>query len=131
MLYYSLIVYNCVNYGITTWGRRTKSKKHEIEVEINTIVKTITWNKKFSHLYQNLNLLKLNDIYKLELTEIMHKHCSNKLPIAFHNGFTKIEKIHIYVTRGAKKTIHFLSRVNKTAGQKKIRVSWSKSMESN
>ena len=63
-----------------------QSKKHEIKVTMNNIVRTITWNKNFthvSHLYQNLNLLKLNDIYKLELAKFMHKLYNNNLPIVF------------------------------------------------
>ena len=73
-----------------------QSKKLEIEVKMNYTVKTITWNRKFSevsYLYQNLNLLKLNDIYKLELAKFMDKlYCIN-LPIVFQNQFKKIEKI--------------------------------------
>ena len=122
MLYYSF-VYSCVNYGITTWGTADQSKKHEIEVKMNSIVRTITWNKKFthvSHLYQNSNLLKLNDIYKLELAKSMHKLYNNNLLIVFQNRFAKIEKIYTYVTRGANKSNYFLSRVNKTVGQNKL-----------
>ena len=122
MLYYS-IIYNCVNYEIITWGTADQNKKHEIEVKTNSIVRTITWNKKFthvSHLYQNLNLLKLNDIYKLELAKFMHKLYNMNLPIVFQNRFTKIEKFHTYVTRGSNKSNYFLSRVNKTVGQHKI-----------
>ena len=106
MLYYSF-VYSCVNYEITTWGTADQSKKHEIEVKINNIVRTITRNKKFthvSHLYQNLNLLKLNDIYKLELAKFMHKLYNNNLPIVLQIRFTKIEKIHTYVPRGSNKS---------------------------
>ena len=87
MLYYSS-VYSCVNYGITTWGTADQSKKHEIEVKMNNIVRTITWNKRFTHVshqYQNLNLLKLNDIYELELAKFMHKLYNNNLPIVFQN----------------------------------------------
>ena len=95
MLYYSF-VYSCVNYGITTWGTADQSKIHEIEIEVNNIVRTITWNKKFthvSHLYQNLSLLKLNDIYKLELAKFMHQLYNNNLSTVFQNRFAKIEKI--------------------------------------
>ena len=95
MLYYSF-VYSCINYGITTWGTTDQSKKYEIEDKMNNIVRTITRNKKFSHLYQSLNLLKLNDICKLKLVKFMHKLYNNNLPIVFQNGFTKIEKIQTY-----------------------------------
>ena len=96
MFYYSF-VYSSENYGITTWGIADQSKKHNIEVKMNNIVRTITWNKKFthvSHLYQNFNLLKLNDIYKLELAKFMHKLYNNNLHIVIQNRFAKIEKIH-------------------------------------
>ena len=122
MLYYSL-VYSCVNYGITTWGTADQSKKHDIEVKMNNIVRTIAWNKKFlhvSHLYQNLNLLKLNDIYKLELAKFMHKLYNNNLPNVFQNRFAKTEKIHTNVTKESNKSNYFLSRVNKTVGQNKL-----------
>ena len=36
------------------------------------------------------------------------------------NRFTKLEKIHTYVTREANKSSYFLSRVNKTVGQNKF-----------
>jgi len=48
----------------------------EIEIKMNNIVRTITWNKKFTHvtqLYKKLYLLKLKDVYKLELAKLMHK----------------------------------------------------------
>ena len=40
-LYYSF-VYSCVNHKITTWGTADQNKKHEIEVKMNNIVRTIT-----------------------------------------------------------------------------------------
>ena len=41
-------VYSCVNYGITTWGMADQSKKHKIEVKMNSLVRTILGIKKFS-----------------------------------------------------------------------------------
>ena len=120
--YYSF-VYSCVNYGIITWRTADQSRKHDIEVKMNHIVRTITGNKKFthvSHLYQNLNLLKLIDIYKLELAKFMHKLYNNNLPIVFQNRLAKIEKIRTYVTRGSNKSNCFLTRVNKIVGQNKL-----------
>ena len=85
MLYYSL-VYSHLIYGITAWGTANQRKLHEIEVKVNNIERTITKNKKFSHvtfLYKKLNFLKLKDVYKLELTKFMHKLFHNKLPNVF------------------------------------------------
>ena len=111
MLYYSF-VYSILNYGIIVWGTATQNQLHEINVRMNNIVRTITWNKlyksflfnciklyknnKFSHvthLYKKLNYLKLNDIYHLELAKLMHKICNNKLPLLFQQRFNKIELV--------------------------------------
>ena len=101
MLYYNF-VYSILNHGIIVWGTATQNQLHEINVRMNNIMRTITWNKKFSHvshLYKKLNYLKLNDIYRLELAKFMHKICKNKLPIFFQQRFNKIELVHSHQTR--------------------------------
>ena len=75
-----------LNYGIIVWGTATQNQLHEINVGMNNIVRTITWNKKFSlvsYLYKKLNYLKLNDIYHLKLAKFMHKICNNELSLLF------------------------------------------------
>ena len=71
MLFYSLVNSHLI-YGMTAWGTAHQHKLHEIEVKLNNIVRTITTNKKFSHvtfLHRKLNFLKLKDVYKLELAK--------------------------------------------------------------
>ena len=95
-------VYCILNYGIIVWGTATQNQLHEINVRMNNIVRTITWNKKFSHvtyLYKKLNYLKLIDIYHLELAKFMHKICNNKLPLLFQQRFIKIKLVHSHQTR--------------------------------
>ena len=76
--------------------------------------------KKFSHvnhLYKQLEILKLIDVYKLELAKFMHKLFNYKL---WPQNFTKIEQIHAYETRRPNKSNYFLPRASKTAGQHKF-----------
>ena len=122
MLYYSF-VYSRITYGITAWGTASRNFLREVEVKQNNIIRTITWNKKFSHvnhLYKQLEILKLVDAYKLELAKFMHKLFNNKLPKLWQQNFTKIEQIHAYETRRPNKSNYFLPRVSKTAGQHKF-----------
>ena len=98
MLYYSF-VYSRITYEITAWGTASRNFPREVEVKQNNIIRTVTWNKKFSHvnhLYKQLNILKLVDAYKLELAKFMHKLFNNKLPKLRQQNFTKIELIHDY-----------------------------------
>ena len=122
MLYYSL-VYSHLIYGITARGTAHQHKLHEIEVKLNNIVRTITKNKKFSHvtfLYKKLNFLKLKDVYNLELGKFIHKLFHNKLLNVFKTKFIKLINIHSHETRKSKQSNHFLSRVNKIACQYKL-----------
>ena len=48
MLYYAFVS-SRVQYGISVWGTATKTKLREIDIRLNNIVCTITWNKRFSH----------------------------------------------------------------------------------
>jgi len=99
MLYYSF-VYSRVTYGITIWSTENQTRLREVEINMNNIVRTTTWNKKFTHVtqpYQKLNRLKLNDVYKLELAKLMHKLHNNKL--LFKINFRKL-KIFIHIKLG-------------------------------
>ena len=92
-------------------------------MKLNSIVRTITKNKKFSHvtfLYKKLNFLKLKDVYKLELAKFMHKLFQNKLPNVFKTKLIKLINIHSHETRKSNQSNYFLSRVNKIACEHKL-----------
>ena len=62
----------------------------------------MTGRRKFDHvspLHKNLSLLKLEDIYKLELAKFMYQLSFNKLPKIIELAFPKIENIHNHNTR--------------------------------
>ena len=76
-------VYSSLTYGITAGGTAAQNQLGEIEVKLNNIICTMTWNEKFSHLsqlYESVGFLKLHDVYKLELAKFMHNLLKNKLP---------------------------------------------------
>ena len=109
LLYYSLI-YSRVQYGIILWGTATYTRQKEIVRRLNNIVRIMTWSRKFDHvsiLYKELKLLKLEDIYKLELSKFMHQLNCNITPKVFEKNFVQLENVHSYSTRQKLKTIIF------------------------
>ena len=50
-----------------------------------------------SSLYKKLNLLKLEDLYKVELGKFMYLYYNKKTPKIFNSFFKKITEIHSYV----------------------------------
>ena len=73
-----------------------------------------------TQLHKNLKLLKLRDVYNLELAKFMHQIYNNRTPFLFQDKFTKLEKIYSRKTRKPSSSNFFLPRVSKNAGQKKL-----------
>ena len=60
-----------------------------------------------NEMFKNMDLLKIQDIFELELGKFMHRAQSNELPENFKNYFTRIENMHSYNLRSIKtKTFH-------------------------
>ena len=71
------------------------------------------WHHSASPLYQKLQLLKFNDIVKLQLVKIMHSVHNNNISNLYF-GFSNVEKFHHYCTRTSTKSNQpFLSQAQK------------------
>ena len=119
LLYYNL-VYSRIQYGILTWGTATKLLTKKIEVRLNRIIRIATFSSIYTPIntmYKQLNILKISDIYHLELGKFMYQLYSDRLPAVFAQLFKKIKEIHSHNTRQTEKSTYFLPRVYKTIGQ--------------
>ena len=99
---------------------RFKGKvKWELIVHQNNILRAITFSQcrcSMTALYSKLHLLKLTDIYKLELAKFMFQLHNNNLPNIFYESLTKLDSIHNYNTRQLTKNVYFTSSITKTIG---------------
>jgi len=68
-----------------SWSTVNQKKLCKVEIKMNNIVCTITWNKKFTHvnqLYKKYNLLKVERCIQIRACKIhahLHKLQNNKL----------------------------------------------------
>ena len=100
MLYHSLIL-SRIQYGILIWGNAAKIHLRELSLRMNNIIRRITFSCKYCKmtiLYQKPNILKLADIYGLELAKYMHQLYINKLPFSLCEGYLKLNEIHSHKT---------------------------------
>jgi len=70
----------------------------------NKAVKTITgtnWNGSANPSYKSLNILKLNEIYKLEVGKVMYLIQSKQYPHNISHNFTKVCHYHSRTTRSS------------------------------
>ena len=83
---------------------------------MNNIVRLITKSSKYFSInpqYKMLKILKLDEIYKLELAKFMHNLHHNNLPFIFKRQFTYLTNWHTHKTRCADSFNYFLPRVKK------------------
>ena len=91
-LYYALI-YPHLLYGITLWGNTYNLYLNRLVVLQKRVIRIIT-NSPFrahtEHLFEQLKLLKLPDIYKLEVAKTVMKFHTNTLPKSLCDAFKKL-----------------------------------------
>jgi len=104
-----------------SWDTANNSVLQPLDVLHNNILRIMTLSNYGCHvtpLYKNLNVLKLNDIYRLELAKFMHKLHHGALPKIFDDFFKNISNIQSYKTRFADNQNYFMQRVCKNSGKK-------------
>ena len=65
-----------------------------------------------NEMFKNMDLLKTEDIFKLELAKFMHRAESKNLPENFENYFTRIENMHSYNLRSVKQKTFYTKATN-------------------
>lgn len=76
MLYYALI-YSHLSYCTLVWGGSSKKNLERLLKLQKKAVRIITYSKYLEHtnpLFKNLSLLKVIDIYRMQIASYMHKH---------------------------------------------------------
>ena len=117
-LYFSF-VYPHLKYGIIVWGNSSKSLLHSLQVMQNKIVRIMSFKCLKDHVYLNplfksWNLLKINEIYELEIAKFMHSYYNKHLPENFDHYFKSASNHHSYSTRSISNQNYYQERYNLT-----------------
>ena len=78
-------------YGLVAWGSTFPSYIEKLNILQNKAVKLIgggNYLDRATPYYSKLNILKLPDLYKLEIAKFVHRFMHNTLPQSFSNFFT-------------------------------------------
>ena len=109
IIYYSFI-YSQIKYGITTFGFTDNNKIQRMQVLQNKLLKVLqAKNYRYStnKLHNELEIIKVEDIAKLDAVTFIHNYFNNKLPPIFNNYFTLVRDIHNINTRSSDQDIYF------------------------
>jgi len=72
---------------------------------------------KLCTLYKSIKILKVKDIYELEIAMPMHSFHNNLLPENFENYFQSSSNYHDHYTRSIAKNNFYLKRTNTRCGK--------------
>jgi len=101
---YHVLFYPHLLYAIPMWGSTYKTYLQKISTLQNRAVKTIThtdWKSSPNPSYHSLNILKLDQLCKLEVSNIMHSLYFNQHPYNLSQNFTKSKNMHSRNTRSS------------------------------
>jgi Txe/YoeB family toxin of Txe-Axe toxin-antitoxin module len=111
IILYNSCFYPYVSYCIHVWGGTFKTYMKPLEILQRKAVRCICFLRKFdvkndnndsvSKYINDLSILKLENIYYMELILFMYKYTVKSLPKIFLNHFTYNNDIHNYNTRSA------------------------------
>ena len=71
-----------------------------MNVRINRVIRALSSSNLYtpmSSLYKKLNLLKLEDLYKVELGKFMYLYYNKKTPKIFNSFFKKLQKFTLTI----------------------------------
>lgn len=116
---YSALVYPYLQYCLLSWWQTNKSILQPLITVQNKIVKFMTFANYRDHAtpsYIQLRLMKIEDIYNLELFKFMFKFHNRQLPEVYTNYFTLIKDVHSHYTRSSSLGHYFQTRFNTNFG---------------
>ena len=108
-LYYS-IIYPYISYAILAWGSAYKSHIKKIQTKQNHAIRLIFFARTLGKstesalpLLNLLDVLTVNNIYRLHILKFTHLWHKGLLPVLFQSYFQYASSIHGYETRYASK----------------------------
>jgi hypothetical protein len=100
--FYFAIIYPYLSYGITIWGSAYKKQLNKLIVIQKRAVRIIAGNKYNEHtnpIFREFHILKLNDIYRVEVSKTAFKFKNKTLPQSIMDLFITNSEIHDRITR--------------------------------
>jgi len=101
-LLYNTLIHIYLTYGIIHWGKTYETSLDRIIKQQKKAVRNITnssYNAHTNPLFHSKKILKVKDVYKLQVAVFMYKNDKSTLPTSLSNIFTLNRDFHNYNTR--------------------------------
>jgi len=84
-----------------------------------------SYKSRVSPLYKKLSLLKIDDIYILEIGKFMHRLHRGRIPVNFDQLFTPVSQANSHATRAATRGGYIWQMASTVKGKKISETPWS------
>ena len=115
-LYYTM-VHPFLHYGCVLWGAASKKILNPLRISQKKAIRAVCkakYNASTNQLFKAQHILKLDDIYSLEVSKFMYKITNKLVPQKLEDYFITNINIHKYNTRHSK-DYHFHETKNNLA----------------
>ena len=134
---YYAIFYSYLSYGCAMWGLSSESNLNIIRILQKKCMRIITFSDFNSHtnqLFLNNEILKIDEIIKLNQLKLIYDYKNNLLPGDIQSLFNLERNIHSYETSGVSKDfLHFPSIQSYNYGNKSLKFQgpflWNKTVK--
>ena len=125
LILYNSFVRSHLLYGTLMWGSTNNTVLHPLQVlqdKIVRIISNVKTNERITNnsLYKQSKILKIKDMYELEVSKFMHQHQHNKLLNFCNFYFAPAASVHSYNTRSTSHNNLYLSSINSSAAKNAI-----------
>lgn len=88
---YHALIHSYLRYGLLAWGSATKTALKPLQVIINRAIRIMCFAPygaiDITPLYEILDILDIDSVYKLEVGKFMFKHKNEMIPVSIANYF--------------------------------------------
>ena len=127
-LYYTLIQSHLL-YALPVWAFTYKTYPLKLKILQNKALRIISKcpiRSSITPQYYKFKILKLENLYNLEIAKFMRKFSYKTLPINFNDYFNCISEISSHKTRHVSDNNFFLSRAHTSRSQRSIKYTGAK-----
>ena len=112
-----------VLYGILCWGATSTTNINKLQVLQNKALRNMNKAPRYYRLdnfYLNHRILKVQELYQLEIAKFMHSHSHGNLPACFTSFFVESRFLHNYTTRFSSSRNYNITNFRTNRGQRSI-----------
>ena len=112
-----------LQYGILCWGSTCVTNLYRLQILQNRAIRNMMRAPRFFRLdnyFLNLRILKVHDLFNLEMAKFMHSHHNKTLPDCFLSIFQENSENHTHYTRASEDIIYNTILCRTVRGQRSI-----------